>query len=112
MNWRLEAGWWVNDAGVGIRFGGRYTLDYRHGERCMQIPCEMGDTSRGGVRYFVWLHNKMRWMKPHECETLTAEKVAEIQQNILDAVHSRPRSLNAPPAEVEVDLRILAREHS
>lgn len=112
MHWRLEAGWWVNDAGVSIRFGGRYTLDYRQGERLAKIPCEMGETALGGVRYSVFLHNKMRWEKPYDGVTLTAEEVAVVQQNIQDAVLARPRSAKSLPAEVEIEHRTLTRERN
>jgi hypothetical protein len=65
---------------ISVRPAGRDVVEYRDGDRRMEINAErLG----GNPRRIVYTSSIARWLPPHEHETLDADAKEQILENIL-----------------------------
>lgn len=73
--------WAVSARGFETGFTGRYSMEYREGDRLLKIG-----TESLGPAAFIYLADARRWEPPHDAEPIPDEKRASIRENIAAAM--------------------------
>lgn len=83
---------WLNNQGVrsskGFTFQcmDRFYFHYIEDGKCIRVHVEPGISDSDGGYCIAYLDSLAHWLPPFEREPISAEKQAEIRQNIADAL--------------------------